>query len=187
MTTVERRSKLVLFTLAASLSLAAGGESFVNFSSTQYHYSVTYPSSWHTHDPAPKYLDICNFPWEHRVHGVIIPPHGATITVLGAPSEISTVQDWVTYDTRFSGPVVRDRMLQVLRPLPGGCATLREVVADDDVGPGVYQRATDIYCDTSVGLFVVRLGYWKVDSDEPRYQAVALEIARSLRTGEGRE
>src|SRR5262245_50646341 len=171
---------LGLLTLSAS-------ESLVGFTSTQFRYHVAYPASWQVHDASLAHLEIYNFPREQRVQGVVIPAHGASVTVTGAPPGVSTVQEWVASARHASDTVVTDRKLQPTRSAPDGCATLRELVREEEAGPNVYYRISQIYCGTSSGAFVIELVNWKGDPDEQKYEAMALDIARSLRSNVGNE
>ena len=88
---------------------------------------------------------------------------------------------------RTSDTVVVDRTLEVTTPASDGCTTLRELVLEEEVGPKFYQRFTQIYCETSSTPFMVVLVNWKGDPDQPRHEAVALAIARSLRIRMGED
>jgi hypothetical protein len=78
--------------LGSALSQQApGGQS--RFASAVGGYIVDYPSDWHTFPPGNlPTLDIYNFPFS-RAGGGVLPDGGASIALVPAPAQITTVEE----------------------------------------------------------------------------------------------
>jgi len=159
------------------------------YRSDSLHFTVRYPASWHRTPPERAgVLDIINFPWSHRVHGVFLPRSGASLLTVAAPDSVSTIDDWARVDeawmARDSASVknLRRRDLTVSRPQAGGCAKLMEVQYDSEQGPGAYSHETQYYCAAHGRLFRVWLSNWVGNPSQSQLQAAALKVARSLRS-----
>lgn len=150
------------------------------FSSAKYHFRVQYPESWHPVDHTIQVLNIINFPSAKRVQGVVIPRTGAMITVVPAPAGATSVERWIAKDT-VDSKLLGKRDIEVPRQA-SGCTRLVEARWRFEQGPGAYTYETAYYCSTGAKLFRVELSNWDGNPAQRELQAIALNVALSLRS-----
>lgn len=155
------------------------------FTSTKYHYKVSYPSSWYLLNGAQlNYLDILSFPPSQRAEGVVLADGGAEISVGRVESKAQTAEDWIEERSKFLTDV-NQREIESFTKRSGGCTKLIQVTALEEVGPGRNFSDTCYYCTTANGPYTIMLHNWEGDPHQNDYQRVALRIALSLRSSQG--
>ena len=172
--------------LVAICGTALKGTTWKTFKSEKYHFSVTYPPSWHGSNHETEILEIFDFPSSERVKGVVIPRSGAGITVVPAimahPKDtVNTISDWIEKDLVGTNIVSR-KELKTLSQEAGACTELVEVQTDAEEGPNAYTHATSYYCRTRTGLYRVELSNWRGNPKQSQLQAIAGKIVLSLRS-----
>ena len=169
-------SLVLLVWLGAPGGTSQAPKGWHEFVSTQGGYIAYYPQGWHILEPSPPTLYICNFPASRAVRAVIVPENGATIGIASPPAGVTTLAQWLDWDTAAPHRV-RSRgsfVLQRTRPNP----TLRvsEVVSESIDGPD----SVSWYFDVSGRLLVARLNFWRGDPNEGKYRQVLREMLQVL-------
>jgi hypothetical protein len=153
------------------------------FTSSVYHYTVQYPTSWHLNHPEPPavldYLYIFNFPPQQAIRGVVLKAEGASIVVASIPAERDGVDGLIAKDSKSATGLQRRTIRG--EATRGGCGDIELVASDQEMGPDTYQTATLLYCSVGNRIYIATLLNWKGDKRQAEYQELALGMMRSLR------
>lgn len=168
------RGLSVWLVIMAVCALAAG--QWVLFTNVDGRFSVTYPSAWHADGFQPG-LTLYNFTSSAAIKGVILPAHGAMITLRKQPDGVPTVDAWIRQDLVGSTPEVR-RELQPAR----NCGKLTEVQWRWETGPEQYFQEIAYYCTTKGALYRVQLTYWSDNPNGQDFRNITLHVIHTLKT-----
>ena len=110
MNTKIKPAYLGLIGLCAMFALLAPesrSEAWKSFESRAERFRVCYPASWNRvalwgGEPINEdHLDIINFPNSERLKGVLLIAAGAEIQVGSAPSDVTTIEGWISRGTEL--------------------------------------------------------------------------------------
>ena len=141
-------------------------------------YQVAYPDSWYILDRSLPTLLIISFPPAQRVHDVILPPGGAMISIVPAPSGIHDIEHWIARDQKPG----MDRLSIADTTVRGSGSlllTVTEVHLMFEMG-GTAAESLDCYFPVGDSLFAGRLTYWHGDGRAPEYRQVLYRLLQSL-------
>ena len=148
------------------------------FESPDKTYAVTYPCKWQLLDS--QHFDVLNFLPAERVKGVTIKKNGAEINLTVSPSAIESVDAWIAADNKNG--VLLDRIeMSAPGAMRSADKAITKTLTRSEVGPGVYFIYTSYYLRLGSKFFRVTLTNWENDPNQKVFQAVALEIAQSIR------
>lgn len=168
--------------LVSICAVHVSASTYKTFRSPEGRFSVVYPTDWHLLKGAGSTFEVINFAESKMLKGVGLSEHGASIVLVPGPSDVKTIQEWITRDSLRSKSVRKLLEVTQVSQVPGGCAQLKEVEWDEDVGPGTSTHQTAFYCGTNKRLYRIVLWHWKGDPNQESLRRVALKIALSLRS-----
>ena len=165
----------------------SGEEGWKEFTSATQHFTVRYPDTWYQAQGLVDLLDVTNFRRTRSEEGIALKVGGAEVTVSAAQPDVRSVDDWMNRDVPddasvLGGSPVKQAEVPVGNPALDGCEKIRRVTWREEIAPNAYFARSMYYCSASAGLYRIALSNWDGDPAQSRLEAVALEIALSLRT-----
>jgi len=151
-------------------------EGWREFVSEKGGYIAYYPGSWHILGAKLPTLQIANFRFSQIVTAVVVPNHGAVISIAPPPPGVTAVDQWITGD-RAVTPVMSEKSFTLQRPETNPALRVTEVVFEQIEGPGTVSW----YFDLSGHLLVANLSYW--EGDPNLCPAMRASGRRGSRTG----
>ena len=168
---------LVESLIVSSTPSASANDTWKMFRSSDDHYTIQYPSSWHPLNRGDdRKLDIINFPDSERTHGTVISVKGAEILV-GHARDIETVDESISRDMETMDVREANENLPLSKPAADGCQQLRRAIGTQD---GIFRYAF-YYCSTRRGIYSVLLYCHADNPNREALQATALKVVLSLR------
>ena len=147
---------------------------------------VQYPDNWFLRETSKDRLAILSS--RGGAEATIIKSNQAQILVIEekkfAGSNLSQAMDYYTHETK----VLSHKSIQNQNSGPNRCSDLQEVVStepivpsEDVVGSVPIVVNTEYFCQIKGNMYVTVLRNFQGNKNQPKYQHIALDIAKSLR------
>ena len=146
---------------------------WTRFSSTTAGYSAYYPETWHAHQESM--LEIATFLPSERVRVVILPANGALINISRPPRGVTSIKDWVKYDSGVTG-VQSGRRITLRSTDNKKLLQVTEVISK----PIEVQQAVYCYFNVDGEIFAAHLVYWNGDSNADTHRRVLYGVLGSV-------
>lgn len=167
-------SRLSCPLLLATLAAAQVPRDWREFTSSDGAYSVRYPKSWHLLEPDLPTLYISSFPPSRRVKAVIVPPNGATISIVPPPVGVKDIEQWIARAIEKVG----SRNALTLQLLQSNTElAIVEVNYESIEGPDT----TSWYFEIAERLLVANLFCWRGDLNRGKYRQILREVLESIK------
>ena len=145
------------------------------------HFAFTCPTIWRVREDGQKTFEIINFPESEILKGVGLSKRGASITVVRAPANIASIENWLARDAARFG-VKGQHVIDLTHLAHSSCKRVTKAEWDSEVGPNTLTHQTSLYCQTDEQLFRIELTNWSDDPKQKDLQQTVLEIAASFKS-----
>ena len=151
------------------------------FRSATGHFTFTCPAAWQLLEDSRKTFEIINFPKSEMLKGIGLSKRGASIIVVRAPDNITSIEDWLAkeathFDTKHQHVIDPSHLSR------SSCKRLTKVEWDSEVGSNTFTHQTSLYCQTEGQLFRIELSNWSDDPQEKQLQGALLGIATTFKS-----
>lgn len=163
--------------IAVGSIVAAQHSGWEHFGSERYGYSASYPPGWHQFSSKNEdSLEIINFPDSQRRAGIVIPPWGADLAVGPSPYPDKSLEEWIQIDLRGEDATT-DKTVANTAAGRDACSSFREIkyLENPDLSWTLF------YCREAGRQFRISLAYSPQNREAKSLDAVALEVAKSIR------
>ena len=143
--------------------------------------TLQYPADWWQKQMYPGRLVILS-PGRGQTGVLIDKGQGGIIIAVEAIDPNETLDQVIKYNIRNQELISESELKISDLQRNDGCSQLREVISRNEVGPGVFQINTGIFCELNDRKrVIILLLTWEDDKDFDKYKQIAEQIAMSIK------